>query len=79
VAVGVVSSETSAFSGSVLFVACPADDSTPEIRTYARLCNLLNRDLPEAGEVQRTRGTIVQRGRAHFLRLLNVCFPAGPD
>jgi hypothetical protein len=36
VAVGVVSSETSAFSGSVLFVACPADDSTPEIRQIKR-------------------------------------------
>ena len=36
VAVGVVSSETSAFSGSVLFVAFPADDSTPETRQIKR-------------------------------------------
>ncbi len=36
VAVGVVSAETPAFSGSVLFVACPADDFTPEIRQIKR-------------------------------------------
>ena len=37
VAVGVVSAETPAFSGSVLFVACPSDgESIPEIRQIKR-------------------------------------------
>jgi hypothetical protein len=36
VAVGVVSAEMPAFSGSVLFVACPDDDSAPEVRQIKR-------------------------------------------